>query len=86
MLAKSKHPALNRHQRRHPSKYAQAGKITGVTSLPWLLWGMMARGGYLASLNEAINPVPAPRPVYHTRQQGKSWMGKAMSALRKVFG
>lgn len=85
MLSKSRHPHKNRHQRRHPEKYEQH-KATGANALPWLLWGLLTRGGYVGSLYEAINPIPAPRLDFHQRKPGKSWFGKAVASLRKVFG
>lgn len=47
MIAKSKAPHLNREQRRHHKRFAMTLLPSG-SGMPWLLMGLMLRGGYMA--------------------------------------
>jgi hypothetical protein len=51
MIPKNKAPGLNREQRRHPKRYAMTALPKG-SGMPWLLMGLLYRGGYMGKVEE----------------------------------
>lgn len=52
MIPKHKAPHLNRAQRRHPEKLTMQQLPKGE-AMPWLLYGLLRKGGYMAGINLA---------------------------------
>jgi hypothetical protein len=81
MIDKRKAPHLNRQQRRHPVRDSKVSRSFG---LPWLLMGLLIRGGYI--LGETVRPVVPGISV--ARPAGKSVVGivgKVKAAFSRWF-
>lgn len=84
MIPKSKAPHLSRAHRRHPERL-RAALMQTPKAMPWLLYGLMRRGGYL--LGEQIEAVEGKRAPINAAPQAKPGLiAKAKSFFNRMMG
>lgn len=82
MIPKFKAPHLNRAQRRHPARLLQAPTLPAGSGMPWLLYGLLQRGGYLVG-----NPLPPTAPIVRgPNDESDGFIARASRFFRKLIG
>lgn len=78
MIPKRKEPTWNRERRRHPKRFASLSLPSG-SGMPWLLYGLMRRGGFMAG-----EQISVARPLPSTG--GKSFVSRLWAKAKRMIG